>query len=378
MRIAFIGQKGIPATFGGIETHVEELAGRLTGRGHEVSVYVRGWYTPKNLKTHKGARLIHTPTINTKHLDAFVHSLTSSVHSLFKDYDIIHYHGLGPTFFSFIPLLARKKVVATVHGLDWQRGKWGKGASSFLRFTEKTAVHIPQRTIVVSRTMKEYFEGKYGKKVVYIPNGVNISRPRRSSIIKDKWGLRGDDYIFFMGRLSPEKRVELLIRSFKKIKTGGLKLVIAGASSATQGYAEGLKAEAKGAGDIIFTGNVTGQEKEELLTNAKLFVLPSSVEGLPITLLEAMSYGTPCLASGISPHKEVITEGLNGYLFRTDDLQDLETRLEDLIGAGPPALKKTGHNGKRAVMEGYNWDSITTRLEEVYNSVLEVKNGRSG
>lgn len=370
MRIAFIGQKGIPATFGGVETHVEELAGRLTGRGHEVSVYVRGWYTPKNLKTHKGARLIHTPTINTKHLDAFVHSLTSSVHSLFKDYDIIHYHGLGPTFFSFIPLLVRKKVVATVHGLDWQRGKWGKGASTFLRFTEKTAINIPQRTIVVSKTMKEYFEAKYGKKVVYIPNGVNISRPRRSSIIKDKWGLRGDDYIFFMGRLSPEKRVELLIRSFKKIKTGGLKLVIAGASSATEGYAEGLKAEAKGADDIIFTGNVTGKEKEELLANAKLFVLPSSVEGLPITLLEAMSYGTPCLASGISPHKEVITEGLNGYLFRTDDLQDLEARLEDLIGAGSPALKKTGHNGKRAVMEGYDWDSITARLEEVYNSVL--------
>jgi len=373
VKIAYIGQKGIPATFGGVDFHVEELSKRIVQREHKVYVYVRNWYTDRNLREYQGVKLIHTSTMRTKHLDTFMHSLTSSLHSIFQDYDIIHYHALGPTIFSWLPKFLRSKVVVTVHGLDWQRGKWGRFAKAFLKFTERTATYVPNKTIVVSKAQKEYFESKYGRECIYIPNGVNIPQAKPTSgIVKEKYDLNGEDYLLWMGRLTPEKRVDWLIKVFREIKTKmpTLRLVIAGGSSATDEYVRGLE---KLAGDderIIFTGYVAGQEKEELFSNALLFVLPSYLEGLPIALLEAMSYRLPCLASDIPPHKEVISEGVDGFLFQSNNFSNFVEELKELL-RNSNGRKHIGENAKRKVKREYNWDKVVRKTEEVYEEVLK-------
>lgn len=369
MKIAFIGQKGMPATFGGIEQHVEELAARLTERGHVVSVYVRDWYTPREQIAYRGAKLIHTPTIKTKHLDAFVHSLTSSMCSLLGQYDIIHYHAIGPSFFSWIPRMARKKTVATIHRLDYDADKWGRSARCFLRMCEQVALKVPHRTIVVGKHQyKSYLEQGYS--TICIPNGVTLPKLAGPEEIKVKYGLEGLDYVLFLGRLVPEKRVDLLINAFLNADLKDLKLVIAGGSSATDEYVRELHRRATGNSSVVFTDYVTGRLKAELFSNARFFVIPSSLEGLPIALLEAMSYGLPCLASDIAPHLEVITNKQNGYLFNKNDLADLTSAIKKLASLDLHELSSVGETAKRLVERGFDWDDIVVQIEEVYRAVL--------
>ncbi len=372
MKIAYVGQKGIPAAFGGVDFHVEELSKRLVQRGHEVYVYVRNWHTDRNLREYQGVKLIHTSTIRTKHLDALMHSLTSSLHSIFQDYDIIHYHGLGSTIFCWFHRFLRGKVVVTLHGLDWQRGKWGSFAKVFLKFTERTATYIPDKTIVVSKSQKEYFENKYKREFIYIPNGVNIPQGKPvSDIIKEKFNLNGGDYLLWMGRLTPEKRVDWLLKAFREIKgkMQNLRLVIAGGTSATDEYVRGLKKLAEGDDRIIFTGYVRGEEKEELFSNALLFILPSYLEGLPIALLEAMSYELPCLVSDISPHKEVITEGMDGFFFQSYNFSDFVKKLGGLL-KDSETLGNIGENARRKVEKEYNWDEVVRKTEGIYQELI--------
>ncbi len=374
MKIAFIGQKGIPATFGGVEQHVHELARRLTGRGHEVSVYVRDWYTPREIRQYDRIRLVHAPTVPTKHFDALAHSLTSSVHSVFQNYELVHYHAIGPTFFSWIPAIFQKKVVSTIHRLDWQSGKWGMAGRSFLKFTERTALYIPNATIVVSDHLRQYFEAKYRRRVSYIPNGVCFSEAAPPQTIATKYGLRGKDYILFLGRFVPEKKVDLLIEVFKAVKgdpgDSDLKLVLAGGSSASDEYAANLARQAEGRRDVVFTGYVTGREKAELFSNALLFVLPSYLEGHPIALLEAMSYGVPCLVSDISPHSEVIAHGVNGFLFRTNDSDHMAAQLKTVLQSSPSCLDTIVQEGKKYVREHFDWETVVDRVEEIYRSTV--------
>ena len=332
MRIVFIGQKGIPATFGGIEYHVDELSRGLAERGHDVRVYVRNWYTDRRLRSTHGVRLIHLPTVRSKHLDASLHSLVCSFHSVFSGADIVHYHGIGPAFFSWIPRIFGKRVVCTVHRKDWQAAKWKPAARAFLRLCERASILFPHRTIVVSRALQDYFMNRYGKAVVRIPHGGFKIVPRDARLIRTKHGLTGKDYILFLGRLVPEKRVDLLIRAYRELKRTapliqGIKLVIAGGSSATGAHVKALKALGGEEPDIHFVGYVTGTEKEELLTNALIFALPSSLEGFPIALLEAKSSGLFCLVSDIAPHREAIREGRDGFFFRPGDASDLARRL---------------------------------------------------
>jgi glycosyltransferase involved in cell wall biosynthesis len=368
LKIAFIGQKGIPAIWGGVEEHVEQLSTRLAQRGHDVTVYVRNWYSRDKQDVYRQVKLQRKPSINTKHLDAISHSLFSSVDSLFKDFDIVHYHAIGPAFFSFIPKIKKTKVVATIHRYDYESDKWGGFASKFLRLSEKMALSVPDKTIVVAKYQKEFYENK-GRSVVYIPNGVIIPERIKPEIITQKYHLLEKGYLLSLGRLAPEKRVDLLIEAFKFLKTD-LKLVIAGGSSATDDYVETLKSLAEGNANIIFTGFVEGQEKEELLSNAKGFVIPSALEGLPIALLEAMSYGLPCIASDILPHKEVVVDGENGFLFKSGSVADLKEKTVYVEKLDEKEVLRIGDNAKQLVQENYNWDKITDQIEKLYKSIV--------
>ena len=374
MKIAFIGQKGIPATFGGIEYHVDRLSRQLATSGHEVSVYVRRWYTPKRCKNYQGVRLVHVPTIKSKHLDASLHSLLCTLHALFKKYDIIHYHAIGPSFFSIIPRVFGKKVISTVHRLDWDTSKWGWAARFLLKIGEHVSILAPQRTVVVSHDLQKYFQFKYNKQTIHISHGFDDPDPRPPDIIKKKHGLDSKDFILFMGRLAPEKRVDWLIRVFQGIPNRtvngkNIKLVIAGGSSATKDYIRQLQSLSSGYPDIIYTGYVTGDEKAELLSNAWLFTLPSSLEGFPIVLIEAKSYGLCSLVSDIPAHLESIRTGIDGYLFHAHDLADFQSTLQYLFD-NPDEVNRSGCAAKEFIKKQPGWDIIVKETIDVYRHVL--------
>jgi glycosyltransferase involved in cell wall biosynthesis len=374
MKIAFIGQKGIPVTFGGVEYHVDELARGLTRLGHDVRVYVRPWYTKKELKSYKGVRLIHVPTIKTKYLDASIHSFLCSIHALFTGVDIIHYHAIGPSFFSIIPYIFNKKIISTVHRLDWDSEKWGIFSKFFLKIGELISVTIPKKTIVVSRELKVYFSNHYQRKTIHISHGITVPLFKEPDIIKQKYNLNKREYILFMGRLSPEKRVDWLIRSFLKLNKNkeslkDIKLVIAGGSSATKGYIRKLKILSKNNPDIIFTGYVIGKEKAELLGSALIFVLPSYLEGSPIVLLEAMSYGLCCLISDIPPHRDIITNRTNGLFFNSRDANDLTLKLKWLLSQ-PNEIELFGEKAKDKLSKRLSWNEVVRETESLYKSIL--------
>lgn len=369
LRIAFIGQKGIPAHFGGIEFHVDELSRRLVQRGHRVSVYVRSWYTAGNLTTFEGIELVHTPTIRSKHLDAFLHSFTSSVHALGQDYDIVHYHALGPSFFAWIPRFRGQKCVVTIHALDWQRPKWGRGARAFLKMTERTAMYLPHATIAVSHALQARFEGKYARPIHYIPNGVNVPPLTPAHLISEQYGLLGQDYVLYLGRLVPEKRVDWLIEAFCRTSSP-LRLVIAGDDQDARGHTRYLQQRVGGDRRVFFTGTVGGQIKEELLSNALCYATASNVEGLPIAVLEAMAHARCCLASDIPPHREIIEPGRDGLLFAQDDSETLAGALEDLFAQSSDYRQALGREARRHVEKRYSWDSVADAMEALYARLL--------
>lgn len=372
MKIAFIGQKGVPATFGGIEYHVDELGRHLAGLGHEVTIYVRSWYTPRRLKTHGGMRLIHLPTIRTKHLDAAVHSFAAAVHAAVHDFDIVHFHALGPSFFSFIPALTGKPVVATVHRLDWATRKWGSAARRLLKIAERVVVRVPRKTIVVSKDLQTYFQKKYGCLTDQISHGITLPRPESPDIIRSKYALEGGDFVLFMGRLTPEKRVDWLLEAYRRVfadrpAAGRPRLVIAGGSSATDAHVRSLKTQAEKIPGVVFTGYVQGKEKDELLSNAALFVLPSSLEGFPIVLIEARSHGLCCLASDIPPHREAIRDGEDGRLFHTGDLGDFSEKMADLLDRSE-IRRALGSAALKALSVRPGWEDVARKTLSVYQA----------
>ncbi len=374
MKIAFIGQKGIPARFGGVEYHVDHLSRDLAGRGHQVSVYVRSWYTDRSLKHYQGVRLIHIPTLRTKHLDASVHSFLCSVHCLFTRSEIVHYQGIGPSFFSFIPKIFGRQVVSTVHRLDWATEKWRTIAKLFIKMGEWMAVHIPRRTITVSKVLLEHFRTSHHKDAVFIPNGIQLSPSRPIRILEQKYGLSERQFILYLGRLVPEKRPDWLIQAFLELSRKSkafrtLKLVIAGGSGGTDDYVRRLKELGRENPDVIFAGNVWGEEKEALLSQALVFVLPSYLEGNPIALLEAKSYGLCCLASDIEPHQELIQPGRDGQLFRSGDRRDLKAKLFDLV-ENPEEGKRLGKNAREDIRERKTWPEVAEMTLNVYRDIL--------
>jgi glycosyltransferase involved in cell wall biosynthesis len=371
MRIAFIGLKGLPGTFSGIETHVHELGTRLAKRGHHVVAYVRPQYTPRHVQNDEGIRLVHLPTIASKHLDATVHSFFAALHTLSKEYDIVHFHTIGPSCFAPLSRMSGAKVVTTIHRVDYLSEKWGWFARTCLKTAEQVSLRVPHATIVVAPFLQEHYQ-QQGHHVEHITNGVTLPPDGIGSKQIREMGLEPNRYVLFLGRLTPEKRPDWAIRAFEQINDGSTRLVIAGGSSATDEYVRNLNTLAAPAGDkIIFTGPAYGSLKDELFANARAFVLPSSLEGLPITLLEAMSHGKPCVASDIPPHLGVIHDGKNGLLHRAGDLDHLRRRLIEVIDASPTALAAIGERARTTVAKEYDWEIIIDRVERLYWRVIE-------
>lgn len=378
IRVAMIGQRGVPAAFGGIEQHVEELGRRLVERGHHVTVFCRTNYVTERHQSYRGMRLRHIPTIGSKHLDALAHSAASTLAALPGSYDLIHYHGLGPGVFAPLPrYLSAARVVQTVHGLDHQRAKWGRAARTFLTSAAWLSGRVPDGTIVVSEALAEHYRHGYGRSAACIPNGVDepVSRPPPTEIAR-RWGLGSGSYLVFVGRLVPEKAPDLLLRAFRNVDAD-VRLVLAGGSSFTDDYAASLRASVAGDPRVLLPGYVYGRALAELYNNAAGFVLPSMLEGFPLTLLEAASYGTPVVASDIPPHVEVMGDAdrPGARLFPAGEEAGLVAALQRCLE--DPAVERRGAADLREeVLRRYRWDDVASATERMYWELLGQPAGR--
>ncbi len=367
VRVAFIGGRGLVSKYSGIESYYEQAGHELARLGHEVTVYCRTYFTPP-IKNHNGMRVQRLPTIRSKHLETVVHTFLSTLHAMASDCDIVHYHCLGPAFFSFLPRLVGKKTVVTVQGLDWQRGKWGRIASRVLRWGESAAVTLPDATMVVSQALQQHYRNQYSRDTIYVPNGAKATdrvAPRRLA----EWGLLPGNYVLFLGRFSPEKNCHLLIEAFEKIDTD-MKLVLAGGSSHSDEYVKQLRQHESER--VHFLPWVAGADLEELLTNAALFVLPSELEGLSLALLDAMAAGVCVLTSNIPENREVV-DGV-GFTFERGSSTDLE-RMLDLLVHDPDLRRQASIRERERIRSQYLWPEIARSIEKTYHAILGWQGG---
>lgn len=370
LNIAMFGHKRIPSREGGVEIVVEELSTRMVKDGHSVTCYNRkghhvsdSEYDTKKLKCFKGVKIKHVFTIDKKGLAAVTSSFFAALRCAFSKADVVHIHAEGPAFMTPVLKLFRKRVVVTVHGLDWQRDKWSEGfASKYIKAGEKAAVKHADEIIVLSERVRQYFKDTYNRDTVFIPNGVGEPEIQSADIIKKDFALQKDDYILFLGRLVPEKGIHLLIDAFKKVKTDK-KLVIVGGTSDTDDYVEKLHKSAKEDRNIIFTGFMQGKALKELFSNSYIYVLPSLLEGMPLSLLEAMSYKNCCVVSDISECTEVV--GDKAVITKKGDTDALTDTLQMLCD-NKDIVDSYKNTAQKYILEKYNWDDVVTKTLALY------------
>lgn len=367
LSVAMFGQKRLTRE-GGIEIVVKELCTRMAQIGYKVTCYNRSGHhvsgSEYDVKTeYDGICQKSVPTIEGKGLAAVSSSFFAGLYSALGKYDVVHIHAEGPAFFAWLPKLLGKRVVVTIHGIDWQREKWKSGfGSKFIRQGEKNAVKYADEIIVLSKGVQDYFKNTYGRETRFIPNGVNRPEIRQADLITEKFGLTKDSYILFLGRLVPEKGIRYLVEAFKNIMTDK-KLVIAGGSSDTDSFMNELRELAKDDDRIIFTGFVQGKMLEELYSNSYIYTLPSDLEGMPLSLLEAMSYGNCCLVSDIAECTEVVED--RALIFKKADVEDLREKLQAACDY-PEKVNEYKKQAADFICEKYNWDDVVKETKKLY------------
>jgi glycosyltransferase involved in cell wall biosynthesis len=370
MKIALIGQKGIPAKGGGVERYVEDISTRLVNfEDNKVIVYTRKYYTPESLKDYKGVDLISLPSFKTKNLDTITHSFLATIDAIRRKVDIIHYQSIGPALICWLPkLFGRKiKIISTLQSKDYEHQKWSGFAKFMLKLGEKTMCFFSDEVIVITNQMKSYVEETYKIKTHLITNGANIFKPTEDFNYLKEWNLEKDNYIVAISRIVKHKGLGYLIEAYKNLKTEK-KLVIVGEGSFTDHYVQELKEQAKDNENIIFTGNQTGEVLAQLYEGAYLFVQPSESEGLSLALLEAMSRGKAVLVSNIPENLEAISQ--TGFIFENKNVLDLVEKIKYLL-ENEFLLKGKGELAQKRIKEFYNWDKVTERINELYKKVVK-------
>jgi glycosyltransferase involved in cell wall biosynthesis len=378
MKIAMIGHKRIPSREGGVEIVVEELATRLVQMGHSVTAYNRKGQNvaDKNadkeahkLKKYKGIRIVHVPTPNLKALNAVVYSFIATIGALLGNYDVIHYHAEGPCAMLVIPHFFGIRTIATIHGLDWQRAKWGGFATKYLKFGEWIAARYADEVIVLSRNVQQYFLDTYNRQTIYIPNGVNQTEFKAPDRITKKFGLEKDKYILYLGRIVPEKGITYLLEAFSKVDTD-MKLVIAGGASHSGDYIEQVRQMAAKDPRVVMTGFVQGDTLTELFSNCYMYVLPSDIEGMPISLLEAMSFGRRCLVSNIPENVEACRE--YAKYFKKSNVDDLRDKLKEALEN--PKIFRSQDEIMDYCYSRFDWNKVTGASARLYiDAILNVE-----
>lgn len=369
MRIAVLGTRGFPGVQGGIEKHCEQLYPRLVKKGAEVTVFARKGYVADRPSDYQGVRLIPLWAPRKKSLEALLHTLFGLFHISLRGhaFDLIHIHAIGPALATPLARLLGKKVVVTHHGPDYERQKWGRFAKQMLQLGERLAARYASAIIAVSKPTQELMERKHGRDSHFVPNGVTLPELVGPGPTAERYGLAPRKYVLGVGRFVPEKGFEDLLSAYRQVKTDW-RLAIVGEADHETAHSRGLRELACQDPRVVLTGFLTGAPLGEVYANAGLFVLPSYHEGLPIVLLEAMSYGLPVLVSDIAANTAVIED--RSRQFHTGDREHLRARLEELLAQ--PSLTAEEQERRRAwVAETFDWDQIAQRTWDIYRSVVQ-------
>lgn len=373
MKIAYIAVKGIPMS-GGIEKYTEEMAKKLVERGHEVTVYTTKHYG-NTTGIYDKFYVRAVPSLKGKFFEKITLVMVASIDQLFRDYDIVHYHALGPSIFAFMAKLRGRKVVIQSHGIEYQRAKWGPFASSVLKLLERFSYNMGDALTVVSRPIRNYFQETYNKESFFIPTGVELPDFRQYS--EDDFlnlGLRKDEYYLFIARIVEEKGLHYLIDAYKKVNTQK-KLVIVGKMEKNNPYHQKLWNMAQEDNRVVFLGEAFGERKDMLFRGAFSFCLPSEIEGMSIALLEAMSYRKLCIVSDIPENKDV-AQG-KAIFFESKNIDDLQRAIENVESASKEKLDQYRENAMKYVMDCHQFGMVANQMEKLYFNILEKGNGKS-
>jgi len=374
LKIAMIGTKGIPARLGGIEKYIEEIAKRLVSQGHAVTVFGSRWYCENpEIQAYHGVRVRWMPTIRHQSSDALINALLATISITFMEFDIVHFHGYASYYFiPFIKCLGKKTVI-TAHGVEsgWDNPKYGAIAKKVIEKAFTTGVSSAHKVTAVSEHIRDKIIDKYNIIPAILRGGMDSVEIRTPYLIRKKFGLQGSDYLLFLGRIDPIKRVHWLLELTRFLK-GDLKVVIAGGAqgSTTENYLRSLIKQSRKDSKLIFTGPVFGELKEELLSNCLLFLSPSFDEGLPLALLEATAYSKCCVASDIAAHREVIDHGSTGYLFPRDDKSVFSENVQQLISKPHEFIEKIGLEAEQRAKKIFSWETTTIKTAQYYRDLL--------
>lgn len=368
MRVAFLGLRGFPDVQGGVETHAQHLCPLLVDMGCTVEVIARAPYQPAAVGEWKGVRFIRIWTPKSKGLEAIVHTFLGVLYAgLIARPDVLHIQAIGPALMTPLARFLGLRVVVTHHGPDYDRQKWGRLAKFVLHTGELFGMRCANARIVISRVIENIVSTKHHRDSVLIPNGVVLPELPQTTATLDQFGLEPGKYVLLVSRLVPEKRHPDLIKAFQQARLSGWKLAIVGASDHPDAYVREVLALAEKIPEVVCTGLQTGNALRELYAHAGLFVLPSSHEGLPIALLEALSYGLPVLASAIPANLEV---GLpQRQYFALGDIESLAQLMQTF---SQQALTTAARNERRAwVSSKYDWKVISAQTLAVYHSIAK-------
>jgi len=365
MRICFLGNRGVPAQFGGSDTVFEQLGGRLVKNGHEVVVYCRKQFNTSDEKYYKGMERVVLPSINIRSLDTLAHSIISTIHVLINNkVDILNYHGLGNSLVLPLLILSRKKSVVLIDGPDWKRPKWNLLAKAALRMSVYFAIIFADEIITDNVPMNDWLKLKYGRNTPLIFYGADFEKiPPGNSLLK--WGLKGDDYILFVGMMVSDKGPDLILEAYSKIKSDK-KLVLIGDVHYRKEYFKYLKKKYENNPNIIFAGFQYGNAYKEFMSNAYIYVHPFRSDGTSPSLIQAMAFGKCILANDTTETKAALNDA--GLTFIKDSAQSMAEKLQYLLET-PKIVDAYQEKSLKIAKCIYNWDSIVIQYENVFEKI---------
>ena len=366
MKVAIIGTRGIPASYSGFETSVQETSTRFVKKNIETFVYCRANHYKEKFKEYRGVKLIYLPSVKSKHLDTITNTLLTCFHLLFRKYDVVIVYGVGNSLFIPLIKLFGKPVISVVDGADWERKKWGKFAKIFLKFSRFFAVYFSNYYVVDNELLAEEYFTRFGVRPVSIPYGANLDFENKIEILK-RYGLEKNKFIIFVGRFVKEKGIEFLIENYAKVKTD-IKLVIVGDNITDKTYVAKIKHTKDPR--IIFTGFLYGQDYETLLHNALLYVSCSFLEGTSPSLLSAMAIIGFALVSDLKENQEVLKGCC--ITFKTGDGEDFVNKLDYYLN-NSSLIELEREKTKEIIKKFYNWDNITEKYIYLFNQILKVR-----
>ena len=368
MRIALLGTRGIPANYGGFEVFYENLGPRLVSRGHDVAVYNRPHAVGhREMRTYRGVRLVHLPSVHTKHLDTITHTAVSVLRALPARYDIVYICGVGNTPLAWIPRLSGARVVLNVDSADWRRAKWGRLPRTYLRSMERFSPVAANAVVVDSEAIGRRYRDDHGIETLFVPYGANILRNEGLEAL-ETWGLESGRYVLWVGRLEPETRVEELIEAFGRASMEGFKLVVLGDAPFADDYKQ--KLYSRGTPAVVFTGRQFGEAYQQLSCHAFAYVQTSPTSGTSPALLDQMAVGNAVIARGTPTNSEVIAGA--GLTYPEDDPIDGLTDALGRLARDDGLVQRLRTAAVQRIRDRYSWEHVTDMYEDLFNRLVPV------